>query len=139
MKTIVQTLFQRRKRRVLAYVFWLIIYCGALSLYAVDHELQLWQILPFLVPIVIAINQIVYPTLFGWAFISIPSFGFTIFCGCYIIYQIINKIIHPAILLLPYEIEVSFIVISIFFGVCIALAFSYPSKIDKHKNNGDAS
>jgi len=135
-ETIILTLFQKRKRRIWAYVFWLIIYCASFSLYALDRQLG-WQILPFLVPIVVAINQIGHPTLFSWALITIPSFGFTIIYGCSIIYWLIQQTINKR--QVDDEIGLVFIFIGFCIGVCIALAFSYPSKIDKHKNNGEAS
>jgi hypothetical protein len=66
-------LFQRRQRRVWAYIAWLLVYTATAWFFAVDTEAKPIQMLPFLVPLALVIVQMIYPTLFVWALMVIPS------------------------------------------------------------------
>ena len=66
-------LFQKRRRRVWAYVAWLLVYLATALFFAGDTGAQPSQLLPFLVPLAFVILQFIYPTLFVWALIVIPS------------------------------------------------------------------
>ena len=75
-----KTLFQRRRRRVYIYAFWLLGYLPLLGV--ILENAGPWQSLYPLVPILIVISQIIHPTLIGWAVIAWPSLFMTL-AGAY--------------------------------------------------------
>jgi hypothetical protein len=69
----VRMFFQRRRRRVWVYALWLFAYTATVLSYGMDTEAGPRQMLPFLVPVAVIVAQMIYPTLFAWVAISLPS------------------------------------------------------------------
>ena len=73
----VRKLFQRRRRCVWVYVLWLLVYVVTVLYYGADTGTEPRQMLPFLIPVAVVVAQMIYPTLFVWAVISLPSICYT--------------------------------------------------------------
>jgi len=117
---LIRAAFGRRKRRFSAYLFWLVAYGVTVWFYVGDAGLHLGQTLPFLVPVAVVIIQMIYPTLFGWAIIVVPSLVYTVNGAYYLIRNITEKqwAYDRQGLLLGLVFVIAYV------GVCIALFFS---------------
>jgi hypothetical protein len=73
---LVGALVERRTRRgSWAYLLWLLAYVP-MMIFCADFafwNLRPFQLLPLLIPIVIILVQLIWPTLLGWAVIALPS------------------------------------------------------------------
>lgn len=71
-------LFSRRKRFVWPYVFLGVTYLATAYLYFVDREISsVLAIGILLIPLILVVVQLVYPTLLGWLILMIPTFWYT--------------------------------------------------------------
>ena|ERR1700733_11367588 len=82
MSNLSQSLFRRREHRIIAsvaYALWILSYVGAVSypLMADPYEIGFVHLL-FLVPVGLVVFQILRPTLFGWAAITLPTVFLTL-------------------------------------------------------------
>jgi len=76
---LVRAVVKRRTRRgAWAYILWLLAYLPPMVWIAggLSFHVRPYQMLPLLIPIVVVLVQMVYPTLLGWAVIVIPSVFF---------------------------------------------------------------
>ncbi len=80
--------FRRRKRCILSYLFWLVVYGATIFFYICDAEKDLMGTLPFLLPIAVVIFQMIYPTLFVRWVIVVPSCAYTVSGAYYLIRDI---------------------------------------------------
>jgi hypothetical protein len=119
---------RRHRRHTWAYVLWLMVYLPTALLFAGELSAHggagILGISPLLIPVTIAIAQMIYPTLLAWAVITLPS---VVYAGVGVFYLIRNATEkHP-----QWEYDSSgFILGSIFVAgfvvVCVALSFARP-------------
>jgi len=82
-------LFEQRQRRVWPYLIWLLAYGCTLFFDLLDAKFGFRLILPLLLPILIVLLQVTYPTKIGWIIITIPTciyyaYGVVLFVNCYL-------------------------------------------------------
>lgn len=80
-------LFERHQRRVWPYLIWLLAYGCTLFFDLLDGKFGFRLILPLLLPILIVLLQVIYPTMIGWIIITIPTciywaYGVVLFIHC---------------------------------------------------------
>lgn len=122
---VLRLLFKRRRRRVGAYIAWLFAYTATALLYGVDMEVEPRQMLPFLIPLAIALTQMIYPTLFVWALIVIPSIFYTGIGLYYLARDLADK-------QWAYDMQglvLGSIAITIYIAVCAGLIWSRPKRV----------
>lgn len=89
---VIRSLIERRGRRgTWAYAAWLVAYLVTAWLFAGELAFHagagLFQMLPLLIPVLVVVVQIVYPTLLGWVVILIPS---VLYCGAGVYFLVRN-------------------------------------------------
>ena len=87
-----------------------------------------YQLLPLLIPIVVILVQIVYPTMPGWAVIAIPS-GF--FAGV-VVFFVVVTVPGRDPRYEPQGLVISSVAAAVYVLVCVALWFARP----KHRGCG---
>jgi hypothetical protein len=121
------------RRRAWAYVLWILVYLPTAWLFAGEMDAHsepgILAMLPLLIPLAVAVGQMIYPTLLGWYVIIIPSVLYT---GVGVFYLIRNATERQP----QWQHDLSgFILGSIFVGafvvVCIALIFC-TTEIEKY-------
>jgi hypothetical protein len=121
----VRILFQHCRRRVWMYTLWLLAYMATVLFYGMGTEAQPRQMLPFLVPVAVVLAQMIYPTLFAWAAISLLSVGYA---GVGI-YYLIRGIAHKQ---WRYDLQglvFGLVFVSVYVVICIGLILSRPRPI----------
>jgi hypothetical protein len=69
-----KALIERRTRRGWwAYLLWLPAYLILIGLIGADEDPPAWWLLPLSIPLAVTLVQWIYPTILGWAAISIPT------------------------------------------------------------------
>ena len=122
---VLRLLFQRRRRRIGAFIAWLFAYTATALLYGIDMEAEPRQMLPFLIPLAIALAQMIYPTLFVWALIVIPSVFYTGIGLYYLARDLADK-------QWEYDMQglvLGSIAITIYIAVCAGLIWSRPKRV----------
>ena len=119
---------RRTRERGWAYGLWLLVYLPTAWLFAGEMAAHsgagVLAMLPLLIPVAIAVAQMIYPTLLGWAVIVVPS---VLYAGVGVFYLIRNATRRQP----QWEYDLSgFILGSVFVGafiaVCIALILARP-------------
>jgi hypothetical protein len=131
MKTMLlaRSLVERRTRRgSWAYILGLLVWLPPMVFAAGDLSFHVrpYQLLPLLIPVVVVLVQLAYPTLFGWAVIVIPS-AFT--AGVMFFFVVL---IAPA-RVQQHELAalvISSIAAAVYVLVCVALWFARPRLAD---------
>jgi hypothetical protein len=86
-------------------------------MFAGDVELRPYQMLPLLIPVVVVVTQIAYPTLLGWAVLFIPS---VLYGSAGIYYLVRNATQRPP----QWEDDLGgFVMGSVFVGAYLAVCF----------------
>ena len=85
-----------------------------------------YQLLPLLVPIVVVLVQLVYPTLLGWAVIAIPSAFFAGVMGVSVVVTAPARIQQHE----PAALVISSAAAGVYVLVCVALWFARPKLTD---------
>ena len=122
---VLRLLFQRRRRRVWAYAAWLLVYIFTALYFAGDTGAEPRQMLPFLIPLAFVVLQLIYPTLFVWALIVIPSVLYSCIGVCYMLRNLDEK-------QWQYDMQgvvLGSIVIAIYIAVSIGLICSRPKRV----------
>ena len=121
-------IIRRGRGRAWAYGLWLLVYLPTALLFAGEMSAHsgagIITMLPLLIPVAIAVAQMIYPTLLGWTVILIPS---VLYAGFGLFYLIRNATERQP----QWEHDLAgFIMGSIFVGafiaVCVALIFARP-------------
>jgi hypothetical protein len=94
-----RALIVRRSRgRAWAYGLWLLVYLPTALLFADEMSAHsgagVLAMFPLLIPVVVAVAQMIYPTLLGWAVILIPS---VLYAGVGVFYLILWCPSRPSI------------------------------------------
>lgn len=119
---------RRARRNTWAYVLWLIpylltawLFAGELAFHSGAGPLQM---LPLLLPVLVVLTQMAYPTVFGWALIFVPS---VLYCGVGAYYLVRNATERQP----QWEHDPGGFIIGAFFvcayvAVCLCLFFARP-------------
>jgi len=127
MKTmlLLRSLVKRRTRRgSWAYILGLLAWLPPMVFAAGDLSFHVrpYQLLPLLIPVVVVLVQLAYPTLLGWAVIVMPS---VFFAGV----GVVSVILTAPVRIQRHELTalaISSIAAGIYVFVCVALWFARP-------------
>jgi hypothetical protein len=122
---LVRAAVKRRTRRgSWAYILWLLAWLPPMVFIA-SFYLRPYQML-LLIPIIVALVQVVYPTLLGWAVIVIPSVFFTGAMGFFVIVTAPARVQRCE----PESLVISSVAAGVYALVCVALWFARPKLAD---------
>ena len=131
MKTMLwlRSLVKRRTRRgSWAYILGLLVWLPPMVFAAGDLSFHVrpYQLLPLLIPVVVVLVQLAYPTWLGWAVIVMPS---VFFAGVGVVSVILTAPVriqrHE-----PAALVISSIAAAVYVLVCVALWFARPKLAD---------
>jgi hypothetical protein len=83
--------FRRRLKVTIVHAAWLLAYIPTVILYATDQDIRFCELWPFLIPIMIAVLQVIHETLCGWIVIFVPSCVYTGFGFYYLASSVLKK------------------------------------------------
>jgi hypothetical protein len=126
---LVRAVVKRRTRRgVWAYLLWLLAYLPPMVWIAggLSFQVRPYQMLPLLIPLVVVLVQVVYPTWLGWAVIVIPSVCFAGVGVCAVVLTAPARVQRHELAALA----ISSVAVSVYVLVCVALGFARPKLVD---------
>ena len=126
---LLHALVERRPRRgSWAYILWLLAWLPPMVFIAGDlsFDVRPYQLLPLLIPILVVLVQLAYPTWFGWAVIVIPSVFFAGVGTFFVILTAPARVQRHE----PTALVISSVAAAVYVLVCAALWFARPKRAD---------
>ena len=121
---LLSALVKRRTRRGFwAYILWLLVWVP-LMVFIASFQLRPYQML-LLIPIVVVLVQVGYPTLLGWAVIVMPSVFFTGVMAYFVVVTAPGRLQHDLAGLV-----ISSVAAGIYVLVCVALWYARPKGVN---------
>ena len=119
---------RRNRRRSWAYLLGLLVWLPVMVFAAgnLSFHVRPYQLLPLLLPVVVVLVQLAYPTLFGWVIIVIPSVFSTGVMWFFVVLTAPARVQQHELAALV----ISSVTAGVYLLVCVALWFARPTLAD---------